>query len=81
MSARDQLVVYHMSRLQDKRPEVRLGAIAELELLEATEAYSALEELYRSDPDRDVKRRAQAAGRVLYEKLQREKLQRQGGQS
>ena len=72
MSGREQLVTYHISRLSDKRPEVRLGAIAELELLEATEAYGALEQLYRSETDVEVKRRAQSAGRMLFEKLQRE---------
>lgn len=72
MSARERLVAYHIARLSDKRAEVRLAAIEELELLGATEAYELLKQIYHSDPDLDVKRRAQAAGRTLYDRLRQQ---------
>ncbi|HML20183.1 MAG TPA: HEAT repeat domain-containing protein [Aggregatilinea sp.] len=69
MSASEKLIAYHMLRLSDKNPSIRIQSIEELALLEATEAYSALETLFRTDPDETVRRTAQKAGRVLYLKL------------
>lgn len=66
MSINDRLIAYHLSRLHDKNPEVRLNSIAELVLLEATEALSALEALYYNDPDERVRQEAQRAGRALF---------------
>lgn len=74
MSATDRLIAYHIARLSDKMPDVRLKSIRELVLLEAVEAFDDLEELFRSDPDVDVRKAAQQAGRALFEvKLKREK--------
>ncbi len=69
MSASEKLIAYHMMRLSDKNPSVRIQSIEELALLEATEAFGALEALYRADPDEGVRRAAQKAGRTLYPKL------------
>lgn len=69
MAGTERLIAYHMARLSDKSPSVRIQSIEELALLEATGAYSALEALYRTDPDEAVRRAAQKAGRVLYFKL------------
>lgn len=66
MTTNDRLIAYHLSRLQDKNPEVRLSSIAELVLLEATDTLDALEALYRNDPDERVRREAQRAGRALF---------------
>ncbi|WP_119072916.1 HEAT repeat domain-containing protein [Aggregatilinea lenta] len=69
MAGTERLIAYHMARLTDKNPTVRIQSIEELALLEATDAYGALEDLYRSDPDEAVRKAAQKAGRVLYFKL------------
>lgn len=66
MSARDRMIAFHVARLQDKNPEVRLRSIRELVLLEATEALDTLKNIYLNDPDEQVRRQAQQAGRTLY---------------
>lgn len=55
-----------MGRLKDKSPDARINAIQELVLLEAYEAMPELEELFRTDPDEDVRKAAQKAGRELF---------------
>jgi hypothetical protein len=60
------LVEYHLGRLKDKRAEVRIEAIHELLQLDAVEALETLQELYKSDPDAEVKKVAQTVGRALF---------------
>ncbi len=72
MSATERLIAYHLARLNDKNPDVRIRSIRELALLEATEAYKTLEALYHSDPDPSVRQAAQEAGRTLYLKMVRD---------
>lgn len=72
MSATERLITYHLSRLQDKNPAVRIKSIQELALLKATEALTRLEELYRSDDDPAVRKAAQEAGKTLYLHQQKE---------
>ncbi len=62
------LIDYHLGRLKDKRPEVRIKAAEELALLGDPVALPALEALFRTETDAAVKRAAQEAGRVLYAK-------------
>ena len=62
----ERLIAYHLARLKDKSPEVRIKSIEELALLEATQALSALEEVFRTDPDEEVRKAAQKAGRALW---------------
>ncbi len=62
------LVEYHLLRLQDKSAEVRLRSINELRLLGDPVALAELERLYRTDPDPDVRKAAQEAGRELFQK-------------
>lgn len=69
MSATERMIAYHIARLKDKSPQVRIKSIEELALLEAIEALSVMEELFRGDPDSDVRLAAQKAGRVLFKKL------------
>jgi HEAT repeat protein len=69
-SATERMIAYHMARLKDKNPQIRIKSIEELALLEATEAYSAMEELFRTDPDEEVRKAAQKAGRTLYFRIQ-----------
>ncbi len=60
------LVEYHILRLQDKNPTVRLKSINELRLIGDPAALDPLKELYMSDPDPDVRKAAQAAGREIF---------------
>jgi HEAT repeat protein len=62
------LVEYHIQRLSDKDPSVRMKAINELRLLGDPAALSALEQVFRNDPDPDVRKAAQRAGREIYDK-------------
>jgi HEAT repeat protein len=64
------LVIYHISRLKDKSPEVRLKSIQELAELGDPEALEALQETFRTDPDLEVRKAAQEAGRLIYGKRQ-----------
>jgi HEAT repeat protein len=63
------LVAYHISRLQDKNPEVRLKAINELSLLADQEALDALQEVFKNDSETAVRKAAQQAGRAVFLKL------------
>ena len=60
------IVAYHIGRLQDRSPDVRLKAIQELRLLADPEALGALQEVYRSDSSAEVRRAAQEAGRSIF---------------
>jgi len=71
MSATERMIAYHLSRLKDKNPQVRIKSIEELALLEATEAFSTMEEIFRTDPDEEVRKAAQKAGRALFQIIQR----------
>ena len=71
MGADKRVVSYHIGRLKDKRAEVRLASIAELAELADPDALSALEEVYHSDENLDVRRAAQQAGRSIYAKTAR----------
>lgn len=77
MSVTERLIAYHRARLGDKNPQVRMASIQELALLEAVEAYDALETLYRTDPDPLVRKAAQEAGRVLF--LKKREREQSGG--
>lgn len=66
MSVNDRIVAYHIARLHDKNPDVRLKSILELKLLADPAALEALQAIYRDDPDLKVRRAAQEAGRIIY---------------
>lgn len=66
LSVSKRLVDYHMSRLKDKSPEARLKAIQELVLLEDISALDALQEIFKTDPDEEVRKAAQHAGREIF---------------
>lgn len=63
------IIAYHISRLHDKSPDVRLKSIAELSLMPDEEALGALRSLVERDPDNQVKKAAQEAGRAIFLKL------------
>jgi HEAT repeat protein len=60
------VVQYHINRLKDKRPEIRLEAIRELELLGDTDALEPLRECFDNDDDKAVRKAAQQAGRTIF---------------
>ena len=60
------MVAYHIARLKDKNPAVRLKAINELSLLGDPDALEALQEVYQSDAESEVRRAAQEAGRAIF---------------
>ncbi len=68
MSVNKKLVAYHIARLKDKSAEARLKSIHELAELGDPEALDALQQTYRSDPDLEVRRAAQEAGRAIFVK-------------
>lgn len=70
------LIDYHIARLKDKRPEVRLEAIHQLVLLEAVDALGVLKQLYETDPDLEVKKAAQEAGRQIFIKSRQKQVNR-----
>lgn len=77
-SATERMIAFHLSRLEDKNPEVRIKSIEELVLLEATQALEALEALYRNDVDESVRLAAQKAGRALFFKKKEQEEQSDG---
>jgi HEAT repeat protein len=64
--ANEKIIAYHMARLKDKNPQVRLQSIKELSELGDEDTLSILEDLYKSDPDGDVRKAAQEAGRAIF---------------
>lgn len=64
--ARQQLIEYHTGRLKDKRKVARRDAIEQLMLLEAIESLEALEDVYRTDPDEEIRQQAKQAGRSIF---------------
>lgn len=62
----NRLVEYHIERLKNKNPEVRLKSIEELRLLADPAALEPLEQLYHSDSEQTVRKAAQAAGREIF---------------
>ena len=68
MGVSKKLVAYHISRLKDRSPDVRLRSIHELEQLGEPEALEALQDIYRNDPVPEVRQAAQQAGRTIFSK-------------
>lgn len=73
-----QLVKYHIARLQDKDPNVRLKSIKELELLADADALEPLEQLFKTDSDAEVRRAAQEAGRVIFRSIKNQNASQEG---
>jgi HEAT repeat protein len=62
------VVEYHIGRLKDKNPDVRLKSISELKLIGDPAALEPLEEVFRSDAEADVRKAAQDAGLEIFMK-------------
>ncbi len=67
------LVEYHIGRLQDKNADVRLKSIHELELLGDPDALEALQDVFKNDPEPEVRKAAQEAGRSIFLKQRPQK--------
>ena len=70
MSVNKRIVAYHLGRLKDPNPDVRIRTIHELAELADPDALEALQTLYRTDPNFDVRKAAQEAGRLIFLKQQ-----------
>ena len=66
MSVQQKLVAYHIGRLRDKSAAVRLKTINELAEIGDLGALEALQTVYRHDPEPEVRRAAQEAGRQIF---------------
>jgi len=62
------VVEYHIGRLKDKNPDVRLKSISELKLIGDPAALEPLEEVFRSDAEADIRKAAQDAGLEIFMK-------------
>lgn len=71
----DKIVQFHISRLNDRNPDVQLKTIRELELLgeQAESAMPALQQLFKSTENEEVKKAAQRAGLTIYTKSKESK--------
>lgn len=66
MSLHKKILEYHLRRLNDKDPQVRLKTIQELVELGDAAALEALQHTFQNDADDDVRKAAQAAGRAIF---------------
>jgi len=65
-SAVERMIAFHLARLKDKNPDVRIKSIEELSLLGAVQVMDELETIFRTDIDANVRAAAQKAGRELF---------------
>ncbi len=67
-SSNEKVLAFHLSRLKDKRADVRLKSIAELQAMgaDAEDALAALEECFKEADEPDVKKAAQEAGYAIF---------------
>jgi HEAT repeat protein len=66
MDVNKKLVAYHIGRLRDPSAEVRLKSIQELVELGDPDALEALQALYRTETNPELKAAAQDAGRRIF---------------
>lgn len=60
------LIQYHIERLKDKNPDVRLKSINELALLGDLSTLDTLEQIFRTDPEQEVRNAARQAGLEIF---------------
>ncbi len=66
MTVEEKLIAYHLHRLKDRDPQVRMDSIHELEELGSVKVLPALRQLFENDPIPEVRKAAQESGRKLY---------------
>jgi len=71
MTTPKQVLNYHLKRLENKDPQIRLQAIEQLREIGDATVLEALQALYRNDDDELVRQAAQAAGRDIWSKQNR----------
>lgn len=64
----NRILDYHIERLKNKSAEVRLKSINELRLIGDVAALEPLEQIFRNDPEPEVRQAAQAAGLEIFMK-------------
>ncbi len=72
-SLNKKLVAYHISRLKDKSPDVRLKSIQELAQLGDPEAMEPLRDIFKNDPVLEVRKAAQEAGLTIFNAQKQDK--------
>lgn len=74
-SSLEKVLAFHISRLKDKRPDVRLKSITELQAMgaDAQPALAALEECFKESEEEDVKKAAQQAGFDIFMAVKKSK--------
>ncbi|MAS34317.1 MAG: hypothetical protein CL610_09940 [Anaerolineaceae bacterium] len=60
------VIEYHLSRLHDRSPAARIKAIRELGLLGDPATLEPLQVIFKNDPDAEVRKAAQDAGRAIF---------------
>jgi hypothetical protein len=67
-TSEEKMIEFHISRLKDKQPDVLLRTIQELVNFgaKAERALPALEALYKSNADANVREAAHKAGRTIF---------------
>jgi HEAT repeat protein len=65
-SVTSRLIAYHIERLKNKNPETRRDAINELRLIGDPTVLDALEQIFKTDPEPEVRKAAQQAGLEIF---------------
>lgn len=73
MSARALVRTLLLNQLKDEDPQLRLKAIEELRQLSDSETLEALQGVFASDEDAEVRKAAQDAGRDVFKRLAKQK--------
>jgi HEAT repeat protein len=60
------ILAYHIARLKDKNRQIRLQSINELQQIGDPDALNALQEVFKTDSDPEVRKAAQEAGRTIF---------------
>jgi HEAT repeat protein len=73
MDVQQKLIAFHLRRLKDPSPTVRLETIGQLHLIGGEESLDALREVFENDRDRSVRKAAQDAGLAIYNRLKEQR--------
>jgi HEAT repeat protein len=69
---RQHLTEFYIPRLKATNDDVRRDAIQRLVSIDAVDALEALQEVYKSDSDEEIRKDAQKAGRTLWDVKKRQ---------
>jgi HEAT repeat protein len=71
-AVRQHLTEFYIPRLKATNDDVRRDAIQRLVSIDAVDALEALQEVYKSDSDEEIRKDAQKAGRTLWDVKKRQ---------